>query len=96
MTFKDIRKMSGLSMARFAEEYNININTIKSWEANPESKKYRHCPEYMLPLLYNKVYINTYIEILKEEDFYIIKNSKTGEEIVTDQNPAAILPILNY
>ncbi len=33
MTIKEIRALSGLSQSKFAEQYNISINTLQAWEA---------------------------------------------------------------
>lgn len=32
MTVKEIRALSGLSQSKFAEQYNISINTLQAWE----------------------------------------------------------------
>jgi len=50
-SISQIRKLSGLTQVKFAEKYHIPINTLKGWESNIESKRYRKCPEYILYLL---------------------------------------------
>lgn len=44
-----IRALTGLTQAAFAEKYNIPKRTIESWESSSESK--RRAPEYVLDLL---------------------------------------------
>ena len=46
MTIKEIRAMTGLSQARFAEKYGIPKRTIESWEAGD-----RNPPPYVIKLL---------------------------------------------
>lgn len=54
-TIKEIRKLTGLPQRIFAEKYEIPFNTLRSWEADPESSKHRKCPEYVVKLLEFKV-----------------------------------------
>lgn len=54
-TIKEIRKLTGLPQRIFAEKYEIPFNTLRSWEAAPESSKHRKCPEYVVKLLEFKV-----------------------------------------
>lgn len=56
---RDIRMLTGLSQAAFAEKYNIPKRSIESWEATTEAAK-REAPEYVLNLLERAV----------KEDFY--------------------------
>lgn len=51
MTIKEIRKISGLSQIEFGKKYNIPVQTIKKWEANPNSSNHRNCPTYVKSLL---------------------------------------------
>ena len=46
----EIRKMSGLTQAAFAEKYNIPKRTIETWEAASASAR-RNAPDYVLDLL---------------------------------------------
>lgn len=46
MTVKEIRKITGLSQARFGEFYGIPKRTIEDWETGR-----RKPPEYVLELL---------------------------------------------
>lgn len=50
MTIKEIRDLTGLSRAKFAEKYNIPVGTIRDWE-----QEKRKCTEYLLDLLEFKV-----------------------------------------
>lgn len=54
MEIKEIRALTGLSQARFAEKYNIPKRTVQCWEAEMESNK-RVCPEYVKELIEFKV-----------------------------------------
>lgn len=55
MDVKEIRAMTGLSKDAFAKKYNIPVDTIKGWEAECDSKRYRKCPEYVKSLLESAV-----------------------------------------
>lgn len=46
MTIKEIRDLTGLSQAKFAEKYNIPKRTIESWES-----EIRKCSDYVVELL---------------------------------------------
>ncbi len=50
----EIRKMSGLTQAAFAEKYNIPKRTIEAWEASSENAR-RDAPNYVLDLLEKEV-----------------------------------------
>lgn len=43
---REIRELSGLTQAAFAEKYNIPKRTIENWEAEK-----RNAPDYVLDLL---------------------------------------------
>ena len=49
MTIKDIRILSGLSQAAFAEKYGIPKRSIENWEMSGTSK--RKPPDYLVRLL---------------------------------------------
>lgn len=51
MSIKELRGMTGLTQAKFAEMYHIPLQTVKQWEASKESKSYRTPPSYALRLL---------------------------------------------
>ncbi len=51
MTFKEIRTLSGYTQVEFAEMYNVSLDAVKSWESDPNSKRYRKCPDSTLLLL---------------------------------------------
>lgn len=46
MTIKEIRSMSGLTQAAFAEKYEIPKRSIENWEGGK-----RECPKYLVKLL---------------------------------------------
>lgn len=46
MNIREIRKMTGLSQARFGEKYGIPTRTIEDWEAER-----RTAPEYVIEML---------------------------------------------
>ena len=50
MTIKEIRKLSGMTRAAFAREYNIPLRSIENWEAGV-----RKCPDYVIQLLEKSV-----------------------------------------
>lgn len=50
-SIKEIRQLTGLSQVKFAERYGIPVQTIKSWESNPDSTTYRPTPAYIISLL---------------------------------------------
>ncbi|MBE6003307.1 MAG: hypothetical protein E7232_04350 [Lachnospiraceae bacterium] len=51
LSIKELRGMTGLTQAKFAEIYHIPLQTVKQWEASKESKAYRTPPAYALRLL---------------------------------------------
>lgn len=46
MTIKEIRKLSGLSQAKFSEKYGIPKRSLENWESGS-----RKCPDYVTTLL---------------------------------------------
>jgi len=52
MDVKEIRKKLNLTQKEFAEKYHIPLQTVKSWEAAPESTNYRKPPDYVFYMLY--------------------------------------------
>ena len=50
MTFKDLRKQSGMTQKQFSEYFNIPHRTIQNWEGGQ-----RKCPEYLLDLMKYKL-----------------------------------------
>ena len=49
ITVRDIRAITGLSQAAFAERYGIPRRTLENWEA--KGKEMRKPPEYVVKLL---------------------------------------------
>lgn len=54
MTIKDIRTLTGLSQAQFADKYHIPKSTLQCWESEG-TIKHRDCPDYVKELLEFKV-----------------------------------------
>ena len=50
MTFKELRKASGMTQAQFSEYFNIPKRTIENWERGANK-----CPEYLLSLMAYKL-----------------------------------------
>ena len=50
-TIKELRGLCGLSQEEFANEYGVSLDAVKSWEADPNSSRYRKCPDSKLLLL---------------------------------------------
>lgn len=50
MTFKEIRKKSGMTQKRFSEFFGIPRRTIENWEAGVNK-----CPAYLLDLMKYKL-----------------------------------------
>jgi len=55
MEIKEIRAKTGLSQAEFSKKYNIPLDTLRGWESNPGSTRYRQCPSYVISLLHRVV-----------------------------------------
>lgn len=51
MTVKEFRKTTGLSQGKFAEYFEIPLNTIHCWEADENAKRRRNPPPYVLKLM---------------------------------------------
>lgn len=50
MTFKELRKESGMKQKEFSEYFGIPLRTIENWERG-ENK----CPQYLLDLMEYKL-----------------------------------------
>ena len=50
MTFKELRKQSGMTQKEFSEYFEIPKRTIESWDMGA-----RKCPEYLLKLMEYKL-----------------------------------------
>ena len=77
MTIKEIRELTGLSQAKFAEKYHIPKRSIENWESET-----RQCPIYVVELLEYRVKldINTDKDLDKKDIF--------GENIPTTVDEA--------
>lgn len=73
MKIKDIRKLTGLTQAKFANQYNIPRRTLEDWE-----RGIRKCPKYVLDLLEKSVKTNVYI---RRVDFEVCVANSDGEPI---------------
>jgi DNA-binding transcriptional regulator YiaG len=49
-TFKELRKVSGMSRTQFCEYFGIPYRTVQDWELGN-----RKCPEYLLGLMEYKL-----------------------------------------
>lgn len=54
MTIKDIREFTGLSQTKFAKAFNLNVNTLRTWEQG-----IRNPPEYYMDVLATTVSIQS-------------------------------------
>lgn len=50
MTFKELRKASGMTQKAYSEYFNIPRRTIEDWETGK-----RQSPEYVIDLMYYKL-----------------------------------------
>lgn len=50
MTFKELRKQTGMTQKAFAEYFGIPLRTIENWES-----EVNHCPKYLLNLMLYKL-----------------------------------------
>lgn len=50
MTFKELRKASGMNQRQFAEYFSIPLRSIENWEADSEK-----CKPYLLDLIRYKL-----------------------------------------
>ena len=50
MNFKELRKLSGMSVPEFAKYFEIAYRTVASWEAGE-----RNCPTHLLKLMEYKL-----------------------------------------
>lgn len=50
MTFKELRKASGMNLLQFSEYFSIPYRTIQHWDAGDRS-----CPDYLLALMEYKL-----------------------------------------
>ena len=73
MNIKSIRKLSGFTQEEFALHYQIPVQTLKQWEANPKSRSHRECPIYLVRLLEQDVLRNN--ELNLKDYFYHTQGS---------------------
>ena len=50
LTFKELRKLSGMNMVQFSKYFEIPYRTIQNWDAGV-----RQCPDYLLKLMQYKI-----------------------------------------
>ena len=50
MNFKELRKLSGMTLAEFAKYFDISYRTVASWESGE-----RNCPTHLLKLMEYKL-----------------------------------------
>ena len=50
MTFKELRKLSGMTQKQFTEYFGIPRRTLENWDAGANK-----CPEYLLHLMEYKL-----------------------------------------
>lgn len=50
MTFKELRKASGMTQKQFSEYFNIPLRTIENWDMDSEK-----CKPYLLELMHYKL-----------------------------------------
>lgn len=50
MTFKELRKHSGMNLTQYSQYFNIPYRTTQNWEAG-----IRECPAYLLELMRYKL-----------------------------------------
>lgn len=50
MTYKELRKESGMNQTEFARYFNIPRRTVQNWDLSV-----RECPEYLLELMEYKL-----------------------------------------
>ncbi|SFG56116.1 helix-turn-helix domain-containing protein [Oribacterium sp. WCC10] len=55
-SIKELRALTGLTQARFAEIYHIPLQTVKQWESSKDSSSYRTPPTYALRLLEQTIF----------------------------------------
>lgn len=81
MTIKELRKMSGFTQAEFAEYFKVSLDAVKSWESNPESNRYRKCPDSTLALL--EVAVRKFLVYGSYRTYF---NTETHKVLTTDQD----------
>ena len=70
MTFKEFRKLSGMTQKAFAEYFGIPKRTVEDWDRGA-----RKCPEYLLDLMRYKL---EHEGIIESES-----NQKDAEDFLT-------------
>lgn len=50
MSFKELRRLSGMSLKQFSDYFSIPYRTIQNWDA-----EVRQCPAYLLELMLYKL-----------------------------------------
>ena len=57
MTFKELRKLSGMTQQKISEYFGIPKRTVENWEAGQ-----RHCADYLIALMEYKLRQENIIE----------------------------------
>lgn len=73
ITIKELRTLSGMSQAQFAEFLNVPVRNIQNWETTNQ-KYYRECKGYIIGLIEFKLTTLGIIDKVVLEDY---KKSKT-------------------
>lgn len=81
MNIKEIRKMTGLSQAKFAGKYNIPVRTIEDWETEKRTP-----PAYVIELLKRAVEADN--EPV-EENFVLSGKQDLGEDFSIEEYKSA-------
>ncbi len=50
-SIKELREITGLSMAKFGQLYSIPYRTLQNWELDEGNPNHRDCPIYVFKLL---------------------------------------------
>lgn len=92
MKIKEIREMSGLSQAEFAEEYGIPLPTLKGWEYGTGS-----CPTYVRDLLEKAVNRDYKLLKISKKDIRLgLKNGSIRIRKNQNENAACTIGIICF
>ena len=52
---REMRKSAGMTLKEFSQFTGVPLRTIQNWEAGPETKSCRKCPEYIVSMIQYKL-----------------------------------------
>ena len=79
MTFKNLRKASGMNQREFAEYFNIPLRNIENWESGS-----RKCSQYLIDLMHYKLQKEGFVLVWESERMEAAEKTARDKESIAD------------